>query len=88
MNHAVMKGAAFIAIAGIVTTLAVTHLINSKGLGRRMPITALGMVISLFALAGVPPLSGFWSKLMLFGASLDASFCIVVGTMACHCRCS
>jgi NADH-quinone oxidoreductase subunit N len=72
MNHAVMKGAAFIAIAGIVTTLAVTNLDKLQGLGRRMPITALGLVISLFALAGVPPLSGFWSKLMLFGGALDA----------------
>merc|ERR1739841_111218 len=72
MNHAVMKGAAFIAIAGIVTTLAVTHIDKLKGLGRRMPVTALGLVIALFALAGVPPLSGFWSKLMLFGSALDA----------------
>ena len=73
LNHAVMKGMAFIAIAGIVTTLAVTHLDKLQGLGRRMPITALALVISLFALAGVPPLSGFWSKLMLFGSALDAS---------------
>ena len=73
MNHAVMKGAAFVALAGIVTTLAVTHLDKLKGLGRRMPITALGLLISLFALAGVPPLNGFWSKLVLFGAALDAS---------------
>lgn len=73
MNHAVMKGAAFIAVAGIVTTLAVTHLDKLKGLGRRMPVTALGLLISLLALAGVPPLSGFWSKLVLFGAALDAS---------------
>ncbi len=72
LNHAVMKGAAFIAIAGIVTTLAVTHIDKLKGLGRRMPITSLGMVISLFALAGVPPLAGFWSKIMLFGGALDA----------------
>jgi len=72
LNHAVMKGAAFIAVTGIVTTLAVTHLDKLKGLGRKMPITALGLVISLLALAGVPPLNGFWSKLMLFGASIDA----------------
>jgi len=72
LNHAVMKGAAFIAVAGIVTTLAVTHLDKLKGLGRKMPITSLGLVISLLALAGVPPLNGFWSKLMLFGASIDA----------------
>jgi NADH-quinone oxidoreductase subunit N len=72
LNHAVMKGAAFIAVAGIVTTLAITHIDKLKGLGRKMPITALGLVISLLALAGVPPLNGFWSKLMLFGASIDA----------------
>lgn len=72
LNHAVMKGAAFIAITGIVTTLAVTNIDKLKGLGRRMPITALGLVIALFALAGVPPLAGFWSKIMLFGSALDA----------------
>ena len=73
LNHAVMKGAAFVAVTGIVTTLAVTNLDKLKGLGRRMPITSLGLAISLLALAGVPPLNGFWSKLMLFGGALDAS---------------
>lgn len=72
LNHAVMKGSAFIAVAGLVTTLAATHLEKIKGLGRKMPITSLGLAISLLALAGVPPLNGFWSKLLLFGAALDA----------------
>jgi NADH-quinone oxidoreductase subunit N len=72
LNHAVMKGSAFIAVAGLVTTLATTHLDKIKGLGRKMPITSLGLTISLLALAGVPPLNGFWSKLLLFGAALDA----------------
>ncbi len=72
LNHAVMKGAAFIAVAGIITTLASSHLDKIKGLGTSMPITSLGLVISLLALAGVPPLNGFWSKLILFGAALDA----------------
>lgn len=72
LNHAVMKGAAFVAIAGIVTALAVTHIEKLRGLGRRMPITAIGITISLLALAGVPPLNGFWSKLVLFGAAIDS----------------
>jgi len=72
LNHAVMKGAAFIAVAGIVSTLAITNIEKLKGLGRKMPITSLGLVISLLALAGVPPLNGFWSKLILFGAAIDA----------------
>src|SRR5574338_1105941 len=72
LNHSVMKAAAFIAVAGIISTLAVSHIEKIKGLGRRMPITSLGLVISLLALAGVPPLNGFWSKLMLFGAAIDS----------------
>jgi NADH-quinone oxidoreductase subunit N len=73
LNHAVMKGAAFIAIAGIVVTLGITNIDKLKGLGRKMPIISLGLVISLLALAGVPPTAGFWSKLLLFGAALDPS---------------
>jgi F420H2 dehydrogenase subunit N len=30
------------------------------------------MTISLLALAGIPPLNGFWSKLLLFGAAIDS----------------
>lgn len=71
LNHSVMKGAAFIAIAGIVTTLGVTNIDKLKGLGRKMPITSIGLVVSLLALAGVPPTAGFWSKLLLFGSALE-----------------
>jgi len=79
LNHAVMKGAAFIAVAGIVTALAITHVDKLKGLARRMPITSLVLVFSLLALAGVPPLSGFWSKLMLFGAAIDSGTVVWCG---------
>ncbi|MDE1863270.1 MAG: NADH-quinone oxidoreductase subunit N [Thaumarchaeota archaeon] len=72
LNHAVMKAAAFIAVAGIVATLSITNIDKLAGLAKRMPITSLGLVVSLLALAGVPPLNGFWSKLMLFGAAIDA----------------
>ncbi|HEY8109535.1 MAG TPA: NADH-quinone oxidoreductase subunit N [Candidatus Nitrosotenuis sp.] len=71
LNHAVMKGAAFIAIAGIVVALGITNIDKLKGLGRKMPIISIGLVVCLLALAGVPPTAGFWSKLMLFGAALD-----------------
>ncbi len=57
LNHAVMKGAAFIAVAGIIIALGTSSLDKIKGLGRRMPITALGLVISLLALSGVPPMN-------------------------------
>jgi NADH-quinone oxidoreductase subunit N len=82
LNHSVMKGAAFIAIAGIVTTIGITNIEKLKGLGRKMPITSLGLVISLLALAGVPPTAGFWSKLVLFGSALEAGLPAWAGWLA------
>jgi F420H2 dehydrogenase subunit N len=71
MNHAVMKSAAFIAAAAVAIGIAGYSLEKYRGLGRRMPFTAIALSISLLALAGVPPLNGFWSKLVLFGAAIN-----------------
>ncbi|MGA8843985.1 MAG: NADH-quinone oxidoreductase subunit N, partial [Nitrososphaeraceae archaeon] len=35
-------------------------------------ITAIALSISLLALAGVPPLNGFWSKLVLFQSAINS----------------
>jgi proton-translocating NADH-quinone oxidoreductase chain N len=72
-NHAVMKSTGFIAAAAVVTALASYGLEKYRGLGLRMPITAIALAISLLALAGVPPLNGFWSKLVIFGAAINSS---------------
>jgi NADH-quinone oxidoreductase subunit N len=41
------------------------------GLGRTRPLAALALAISMFSLAGVPPLAGFWGKLTLFTGALE-----------------
>ena len=71
LNHGVMKTAAFVAAAAVYSRIATTSLDSYSGLGVRMPVTAFTLSISLFALAGVPPLSGFMSKLVLFTAAVD-----------------
>jgi NADH-quinone oxidoreductase subunit N len=73
LNHGVMKTAAFIAAAAVYSRLSTTSLDSYSGLGDRMPVTAFTLTISLFALAGVPPLSGFMSKLVLFTAAVDGN---------------
>jgi len=65
INHAVMKGAAFLAAALVLLQLKRADLGAYNGLGKRMPITAFTLTIAFLGLAGVPPLSGFWSKLLL-----------------------
>jgi NADH-quinone oxidoreductase subunit N len=72
-NHAIMKSTGFIAAAAVATALASYGLEKYRGLGYRMPITAIALSISLLALAGVPPLNGFWGKLVIFGAAINSS---------------
>jgi proton-translocating NADH-quinone oxidoreductase chain N len=59
--HAVMKGSAFISLRNIGNSMD-----DAVGLYKKAPLTALGFAVALFALAGLPPLNGFWSKLFLF----------------------
>jgi NADH-quinone oxidoreductase subunit N len=41
------------------------------GLGRTRPLAALALAVSMFSLAGVPPLAGFWGKFTLFTGALE-----------------
>ena len=45
-----------------------------KGLNQRSPWYAAIMGISMFSLAGVPPLFGFFAKLLVLKAAIDAGF--------------
>ena len=45
-----------------------------RGLGRSHPFLALSFSIFLLALAGIPPLSGFFGKLYVFQAALEAGY--------------
>jgi len=83
INHSVMKGAAFLGAGLVILKLGSGSVETFNGLGRRMPVTAFAMAISFLALAGVPPLSGFWSKLLLFTSVLSTPFAwlAVVGVL-------
>lgn len=71
LNHAIMKSTAFIGAMAVTYKLATSSLDGFNGLGRRMPIVSFNLAIALLALAGVPPLNGFISKLVLFTAAID-----------------
>ena len=40
------------------------------GMGRTRPISAAMMAVFMFSLTGIPPLAGFWGKLLIFGSAL------------------
>jgi proton-translocating NADH-quinone oxidoreductase chain N len=74
INHSVMKGAAFLGAGLVILKLGSGSIEAFDGLGKRMPVTAFAMAVSFLALAGVPPLSGFWSKLLLFTSVLSGPY--------------
>ena len=42
-----------------------------SGLSQTRPLLALALAMFMFSLAGIPPLFGFWPKLMVFNAAID-----------------
>ena len=57
---------------------------SMAGLSRTRPLLALAMAIFMFSLAGIPPLLGFFAKLAVFSAAVDAGLfpLAVVGFVA------
>jgi multicomponent Na+:H+ antiporter subunit D len=64
-NHALMKGALFMAIAGVVLTHQGTNIRDFAGIGRTAPWTMTAFAIAGLSLIGVPLTAGFMSKLQL-----------------------
>ncbi|MBS2032933.1 MAG: NADH-quinone oxidoreductase subunit N [Deltaproteobacteria bacterium] len=53
-------------------SLAAWDLDRFAGLASRRPMMAAGMTIFMASLAGIPPLAGFFGKLYIFAAAVDA----------------
>lgn len=55
-----------------------------SGLWKQRPWLAAAIAIFMFSLAGIPPLFGFWPKLMVFQAAVDAGLLplAVIGAIA------
>lgn len=50
----------------------VENISDLAGLARSQPLLATAMTILMFSMAGIPPLAGFFSKLFIFQAVIDA----------------
>jgi proton-translocating NADH-quinone oxidoreductase chain N len=64
-NHAIFKSLLFVNSAAVEEQLGVTDMSQMGGLGSKMPYTNATSMVAFLSTAGVPPLSGFWSKLII-----------------------
>jgi multicomponent Na+:H+ antiporter subunit D len=73
MLHNILAKANLFLVSGLVRQAGGSyHLERTGGLYKTHGLAAIGFLISALALAGIPPLSGFWAKLLVIRASLES----------------
>lgn len=84
-NELGMSGATYYLLSYLVTNLAAFGIVSLvgrvvgsdeisayAGLQRRNPAMALALLVAMLSLGGIPPLSGFVGKLLVFGAAVQS----------------
>ena len=70
-THAFFKALLFLAAGSVIHAVHTQDIREMGGLAGRMKITAWTFGIGALALAGIPPLAGFWSKDAILAAALE-----------------
>jgi len=72
LNHAVFKSLLFLNSGAIEYATGTREIMKLGGLAKKMPFTSVSGFIGSFAASGVPPFNGFWSKLIIILAAIEA----------------
>jgi len=78
-NHLFFKALLFIAIAGVISRTGTRYMYQMGGLIRKMPFSFISVLIAIIALSGVPPLSGFGGKWLLYTAGIEKGWYLQTG---------
>ncbi|MBI4393680.1 MAG: NADH-quinone oxidoreductase subunit L [Euryarchaeota archaeon] len=62
MNHAFFKALLFLGAGSVIHAVHTNDMREMGGLRKFMPVTAITFLLASLSIAGIPPLSGFWSK--------------------------
>ena len=66
LNHALYKSLLFMCVGAVISATGARRITELGGLQKQMPITSTCFFLGALALAGFPPLNGFWSKLTVY----------------------
>ena len=61
-NHAFFKAGLFLGSGSVIHSTGTEDMRQMGGLGKKMPVTSLTMLIGCLSIAGFPFFAGFWSK--------------------------
>lgn len=77
-NHAVIKSLLFLSTGYLVYHTKTKKISGLDGFAKKMPFVALMFGLGAFAIVGLPPFSGFWSKLYLLMAAADENMIVLI----------
>ncbi len=77
INHAIFKSLLFLNSGAVEYSTGTRELKKMGGLNSRMPVTGVTGLIGSMSISGIPPLSGFWSKLIIILAAVQAKHYIM-----------
>jgi len=80
-NHAAFKSLLFLCSGATEYATGTRQLKELGGLAHRMPVTSGCCRVASLSIAGVPPFNGFWSKLIIIVAAVQAGY-YGLGTLA------
>lgn len=85
-THAFFKALLFLAAGSVILAVRTQNIKEMGGLFGPMRVTAVTFGIGALALAGIPPLAGFWSKDAILTVALEQNpFLFAVGLAAALC---
>jgi NADH-quinone oxidoreductase subunit L len=82
LTHGFFKALLFLAAGGVIHAVATNDLFQMGRLARAMPKTATVFVVGALALAGIPPLSGFFSKEAVLAGVWEAGLVVPFAMLA------
>jgi len=74
VNHALFKELFFLGAGSVERQAGTRDIGKLGGLNSRMPVTGVTSAIGFFSISGCPPFNGFWSKLIIIVAAVQAGY--------------
>jgi multicomponent Na+:H+ antiporter subunit D len=74
VNHAVFKGLLFLSAGAVEYRTGIRDLNKLGGLSGKMPVTSSSSLIASLSISGMPPFNGFFSKLVIIIAAIQAHY--------------
>jgi multicomponent Na+:H+ antiporter subunit D len=79
-NHAIFKSLLFVNASAVESQLGTNDMDKMGGLAAKMPYTGTTSLIGILSAGGMPPLAGFWSKIIILIAlwqSGSHAYCVI-----------